>query len=485
MRPIRITLEGFRSHRGRTVLDFDGRSLVGIVGPNGSGKSSLLDGVAYALYGRTPSDGRGGQKLINARAEAARVELWFRTSGEVYRVTRLQRRKGTAQQALERWDEVDGTKLETVADKKADIGDAVEALVGLDFEAFARSALLAQNRFADLLTAPPAEAAKVLTGLFGFGMIEEMRRVASRRLGEVQAQLQQVQQAQTTLATVRQQADDAARRATDAEAARARLTELVEAVAGHDEAIGLADAELAGLAERGEALTAAAGALPGVKDREAALERVEAHATRVADATARAESAKTAAIEAKEAVDQALADDLPGAISRLASAIERASEMGRRLGDAQRAVAGAEQDLTRARARSEAAATTAEAATAAVEAARSAASEAADALRGLEQGHAAHLLAEGLAPGDPCPVCTQTVDEVPELPEPGGLDEARLAASDANAALRTAEEAAAAAGADLARTTAEMEAATSAVAGAEQARDEAHAAHVVASEALG
>jgi exonuclease SbcC len=56
MRPLDLTLEGFRSYADRARFDWRGRRLVGIVGPIGSGKSTILDGIAFALYGRRQSD---------------------------------------------------------------------------------------------------------------------------------------------------------------------------------------------------------------------------------------------------------------------------------------------------------------------------------------------------------------------------------------------------------------------------------------------
>ncbi len=54
MRPLELTIDGFRSYRGPTTFDWRDRRLVGIVGPIGAGKSSILDAMAFALYGRTP-----------------------------------------------------------------------------------------------------------------------------------------------------------------------------------------------------------------------------------------------------------------------------------------------------------------------------------------------------------------------------------------------------------------------------------------------
>jgi len=51
MRPLELTVEGFRSHRHRTTFDWRGRRLIGIVGPIGAGKSSVRDAISFALYG--------------------------------------------------------------------------------------------------------------------------------------------------------------------------------------------------------------------------------------------------------------------------------------------------------------------------------------------------------------------------------------------------------------------------------------------------
>jgi len=55
MRPLELRLKGFRSYREETVFDWRGRHLVGVVGPIGAGKSSILEAIAFALYGKTPT----------------------------------------------------------------------------------------------------------------------------------------------------------------------------------------------------------------------------------------------------------------------------------------------------------------------------------------------------------------------------------------------------------------------------------------------
>ena len=54
MRPLRLGLEGFTSFRDPTTVDFVNADYFALVGPTGSGKSSLIDAIAFALYGSVP-----------------------------------------------------------------------------------------------------------------------------------------------------------------------------------------------------------------------------------------------------------------------------------------------------------------------------------------------------------------------------------------------------------------------------------------------
>src|SRR5512146_3256574 len=102
MRPRELTLEGFRSYRDRTTFDFRDRRLVGIVGPIGAGKSSILDAIAFALYGKTPAVESATRSLIHQLCDAAHVELVFQVDGQTWRVQRGLRRKGQSGHKLER-----------------------------------------------------------------------------------------------------------------------------------------------------------------------------------------------------------------------------------------------------------------------------------------------------------------------------------------------------------------------------------------------
>lgn len=88
MRLHSLRLQNFRQHAD-TRLTFD-KGLTGIIGPNGSGKSTILEAIAWALYGNAAARGtRDGIRFSRAGSRATvKVELDFELAGHRYRVIR-------------------------------------------------------------------------------------------------------------------------------------------------------------------------------------------------------------------------------------------------------------------------------------------------------------------------------------------------------------------------------------------------------------
>ena len=84
----RLRLVNFRQHADTEIVFGDG--ITGIIGPNGSGKTSLLEAIAWAIYGNPAA--RGDKDSIrNMRAKArspVRVELEFGLGSHGYRIER-------------------------------------------------------------------------------------------------------------------------------------------------------------------------------------------------------------------------------------------------------------------------------------------------------------------------------------------------------------------------------------------------------------
>ena len=65
MRPLTITIEGFRSFKSdqAQVLDFDGIQTAAVIGDTGSGKSSILEALTWVLFGETSRGAKMMQHL--------------------------------------------------------------------------------------------------------------------------------------------------------------------------------------------------------------------------------------------------------------------------------------------------------------------------------------------------------------------------------------------------------------------------------------
>ncbi len=425
MRPLALTLAGFRSHRDQADFVFEGRSLIAIVGPTGSGKSSILDGICFALYGRTPREQRATKRLICSRSDRAVVALRFQVDGYDHEVRRVLPRQGAGEHLL--IDVSSGQRFSG----EAEVNERIQALIGLDFNGFCSSVLLAQGRFDEFLSATPTDRTEILKGLFRLERIEDVRRAAQEELRTLELDLARLD---GELATI---PDDVQRRVKqarkDAQECMRRVQRLEAAVPEEERLIALrrtTEARLVDLGDRLRRVEQAAEGLPGA-DRLAALaEREE----RLAADAAAAEQAVTACEEALSSTRAERADASLGSEADLARLQETLASVQRLRSQADE-LAGR---LDRVRARCEELGAAADAARDEADKAELRLREASDALRDLERAHAAHVLRETLSAGQPCPVCEQTVTRVPRAGGLPALDGARAAASEAEAQLHAA-----------------------------------------------
>ncbi len=178
MRPLTLSIEGLRSFRTPVEIDFDGRDHVAVTGDTGAGKSSILEAITYALYGKTSFSAQGNQELMNDSAKQLRVVLRFRVSAEVWEVARALRRDGqgdvqSAGATLQRLDD-EGEAVQRV-EKVRPVNDRIERLIGMDSEAFLRTVILPQGRFARLLVEDkPRERSDILRQVWRTDDLEEM-----------------------------------------------------------------------------------------------------------------------------------------------------------------------------------------------------------------------------------------------------------------------------------------------------------------------
>ena len=228
MRPLRITIEGLRSFRAEVGIDYGDRTQIAVIGDTGAGKSSILEAMTYALYGQTSLGGRSKQELMNDTSDVMRVVLRFQVAGEEWEVTRVDRRTGAgglgpARAQLVRYGPA-GETLEKVEQVKP-VNSRVQALIGLDSDAFLRTVILPQGRFARLLVEDaPSARTEILRQVWHTQDLEAAGELARQRLGEVRTMGVRLQ-------------DEVQRHPDEPEEHLARLTSQAEAVASRANAL--------------------------------------------------------------------------------------------------------------------------------------------------------------------------------------------------------------------------------------------------------
>ncbi|MDQ3983448.1 MAG: SMC family ATPase, partial [Actinomycetota bacterium] len=423
MKPVSLTVRGFRSHESETELSFAGRRLFAIVGPTGAGKSSILDAVAYSLYGATPRIRRNVKKLICSRSESAHVRFVFELEGHEYEITRSLRRSGTGEHVL-----VDGSSGARVIGE-GKVNEKVVGLLGLDFEAFCSSVLLAQGKFSEFLEASPTERSKILKGVFRLDQIDALREAAKARRIELDGEVKRVEGRR---AHIPADVEERLERAVAAHhSCSQRVAVLEKALPQERKLLDAVERSAEDLAAAEAALASARGARDAAPAAEV-IRELAAQEERVAEPLAAATDAVESAVAARDAARARLEDleEGVGAYAELVEARVKAEVLaqGATLIDTySTAVALAEKAHESALADLDEAEAFEQQALESLEKIRAEREE-------LERAHQAHVLRDTLAVGEPCPVCEQSIAVIPRGPRPAALAGNRKAESDAQAA---------------------------------------------------
>ena len=202
MKICRLKLKNLNSFREEIELDFENSplgdaSLVAITGPTGAGKTTLLDAICVALYGKTPRlTGQGSQNpnhLISHGEKEGFAEVTFIANGIRYLGTWSAKQKGSPKVALFYADDDKlitdklSTRGKSLGSSEKTVSEEVEAILGLDFDAFRRSVMLAQGEFAAFLKASDEERRTILEATAGIGIYDELKKALNDKVGAVEA----------------------------------------------------------------------------------------------------------------------------------------------------------------------------------------------------------------------------------------------------------------------------------------------------------
>jgi exonuclease SbcC len=182
-----------------------------ISGPTGSGKSTILDALCLALYDKAPrftstaesislADVGGGtinqadvKNILRRGSSEGYAEADFRgVDGAVYRsrwTVRRARNRATGSmqaQAMQVSNLTDGTELQGT---KKELLAQLVSLIGLSYDQFTRTVLLAQNDFSTFLKSKEADKAELLEKLTGTEIYSRISAEIYRRNKEAREEL--------------------------------------------------------------------------------------------------------------------------------------------------------------------------------------------------------------------------------------------------------------------------------------------------------
>jgi exonuclease SbcC len=227
MRLNSVRLQNFRQHVD-TAVTFDA-GLTGIIGANGSGKTTILEAIAWALYGNPAARGtRESIRFARAGARAAvRVELDFELSGHRYRVVR-----GLTSAELY----LDGA-AQPIASSITGVTELLQRRLGMTRSEFFNTYFTGQKELNVMAAMGPSERAQFLSRVLGYerlrtaqNLVRERRKlivaeIAGLRSGmpDPDAVSRQLADAGTRLRLALERADDTERRRAETAAALAEL----------------------------------------------------------------------------------------------------------------------------------------------------------------------------------------------------------------------------------------------------------------------
>lgn len=183
MKPLTLRLENFRSFRNPREFDFRNMRLFAIIGDTGVGKTSILEAIAYALFGQANAyEGRASSELLAKGTRSGSVTFGFSVEGEEYTVRRLLRTNAQVQLRCESRNlEVTGAHA---------VNEKIKEILCMDFKSFMHTVLLPQGMHTRLLKSTAADRTRVLSQLFRLEGLEEIGRLAGGEANRASAFLE-------------------------------------------------------------------------------------------------------------------------------------------------------------------------------------------------------------------------------------------------------------------------------------------------------
>ncbi len=174
-----LRLRNFRQHADSEIRF--GLGLTGIIGPNGSGKSTILEAVAWAVYGSEAARGTNDTLRFTRAGSRARVEveLAFELGGHSYRVVR-----GLSQAEVF----LDGGTT-PVASTVGGVTRYLQGRLGMSRREFFNTYFTGQKELQFLAAMGSTERGKFLSQVLGYERLRQAQDLARTRRTELRHEI--------------------------------------------------------------------------------------------------------------------------------------------------------------------------------------------------------------------------------------------------------------------------------------------------------
>ena len=234
MKILAIRIKNLASLEGNTEINFTAEPLnsagiFAITGATGAGKSTILDALCLALYGKTPrylqaketgieirdvqgstlSQGDVRSILRDGTAEGFAEVDFAGIDGQHYRASWSVRRARNRAEGSMQSDTVTLKNISSNVDmpgKKQETLQEIARLVGLNFEQFTRSVLLAQGDFTAFMKANKDEKSSLLEKLTGTHIYSEISKKIYEKYKQEDQQLRELHLRKEGIATLSEEA---------------------------------------------------------------------------------------------------------------------------------------------------------------------------------------------------------------------------------------------------------------------------------------
>lgn len=205
MRLIELRLKNLNSLKGEWHIDFSdpaflNEGIFAITGQTGAGKTTILDAICVALYSQTPRLGditASTNEIMTQGTGECSAEVIIEIDAKRYQCSWYQHRahkkaKGNLLPIKHEISDVKTGKI--LEEKKSKTAAYIQALIGMDFNQFTRSIMLAQGSFAAFLKSDIGDRAAILEKITGTAIyakislnVHEKKRFEEEVLGQLQA----------------------------------------------------------------------------------------------------------------------------------------------------------------------------------------------------------------------------------------------------------------------------------------------------------